>query len=71
MDLEETGTRNDCAVEGQQQFNLPTDRPTYLWLSQFKVAVVSSEKLVTEAEESSGTQRKGNLRRWKPLPSNG
>jgi hypothetical protein len=29
------------------------------------------EKLVTEAGESSGTQRKGNVRRWKPLPSNG
>jgi hypothetical protein len=25
MDLEETETRNDCAGEGQQQFNRPTD----------------------------------------------
>jgi hypothetical protein len=24
MALEETETRNDCAGEGQQQFNLPT-----------------------------------------------
>jgi hypothetical protein len=23
---------------------------------------------VAEAEDSSGTQRKGNVRRWKPLP---
>jgi hypothetical protein len=27
MDLEETEARNDCAGEGQQQFNRPTDRP--------------------------------------------
>jgi hypothetical protein len=29
------------------------------------------EKLVAEAGDSSGTQRKGNVRCWKPLPSNG
>jgi hypothetical protein len=29
------------------------------------------EKLVAEARESLGTQRKGNIRHWKPLPSNG
>jgi hypothetical protein len=29
------------------------------------------EKLVAEAGKSSGTQRKGNVRRWKTLPSNG
>jgi hypothetical protein len=40
-------------------------------LSQLRVAVVRSEKLVAEAEEISGTQRKGNVRRWKPLPGNG
>jgi hypothetical protein len=28
-------------------------------------------KLVAEAGDSSGTQRKGNVRRWKPLPRNG
>jgi hypothetical protein len=28
------------------------------------------EKLVAEAGDLSGTQRKGNFRRWKPLPSN-
>jgi hypothetical protein len=28
MDLEETAARNDCAGEGQQQFNRPTDLPT-------------------------------------------
>jgi hypothetical protein len=27
MDLEETEARNDCAGEGQQQFNRLTDRP--------------------------------------------
>jgi hypothetical protein len=37
--------------------------------SQLRVAVVRSEKLVAEARDSSGTQRKGNVRRWKPLPS--
>jgi hypothetical protein len=29
------------------------------------------EKLVAEAGDSSGTQRKGSVLRWKPLPSNG
>jgi hypothetical protein len=29
------------------------------------------EKLVAEAGDCSGTQRKGNVRRWRPLPSNG
>jgi hypothetical protein len=29
------------------------------------------EKLVAEAEDSSGTQRTGDVRRWKLLPSNG
>jgi hypothetical protein len=29
------------------------------------------EKLVAEAGASSGTKRKGNIHRWKPLPSNG
>jgi hypothetical protein len=28
-------------------------------------------KLVAEVVDSSGTQRKGNLPRWKPLPSKG
>jgi hypothetical protein len=35
-----------------------------------RVAVVKSEKLVAEAGDSTGTQRKGNVRFWKPLPSN-
>jgi hypothetical protein len=29
------------------------------------------EELVAEATEGSGTQRKGSVCRWKPLPSNG
>jgi hypothetical protein len=28
------------------------------------------EKLVAEAGDSSGTQKKGNVRHWKPLPDN-
>jgi hypothetical protein len=28
------------------------------------------EKLVAEVGGSSGIQRKGNIHRWKPLPSN-
>jgi hypothetical protein len=38
---------------------------------QLRVTVVRSEKLVAEAGESSGTQRKENVHRLKPLPSNG
>jgi hypothetical protein len=36
-----------------------------------RVAVVRSEKLVAEAGDSSENQRKENVRRLKPLPSNG
>jgi hypothetical protein len=35
--------------------------------SQLTFAVVRSEKLVAEIGNSSGTQRKENVRRWKPL----
>jgi hypothetical protein len=42
-----------------------------LLLSHLTVAVVKSEKLVAEAGESSETQRKGNVRCWKPIPRNG
>jgi multidrug resistance efflux pump len=38
--------------------------------NQLRVAVVRTEKLVAEAGYSSGTQRKGNVHCWKPLPSN-
>jgi hypothetical protein len=69
MGLEETEVRNDCAGEGQQQLNRPADRP--IDLSQLGVSVVRSEKLVAETGDSSGTQRKGNVNRWKPLASNG
>jgi hypothetical protein len=44
------------------------------YLKDFCGSVVVSycyEKLVAEAEDSSRTQRKGNVHRWKPLPSNG
>jgi hypothetical protein len=34
-----------------------------------RVKVVRSEKLVAETEDIE-TQRKGNIRRWKPLQSN-
>jgi hypothetical protein len=36
-----------------------------------RVAVVRIEKLVAEVGEISGTQRKENVCRSKPLPSNG
>jgi hypothetical protein len=29
------------------------------------------EKLLSETRDSSGTQRKGNVQLWKPIPSNG
>jgi predicted methyltransferase len=38
-------------------------------VSQFRVAVVRSEKLVAEAVESVEIQRKGNISCRKPLPS--
>jgi hypothetical protein len=38
--------------------------------SVYKQSVEScSEKLVAAAGDSSGNQAKGNVRRWKPLPS--
>jgi hypothetical protein len=37
-------------------------------LTELRVAAVRSEKLVAESLE---TQRKGIVRSWKPLPSNG
>jgi hypothetical protein len=37
---------------------------------QLRAAVLRSEKLVPEAGNSLGTQRKRNVSRWKPLPSN-
>jgi hypothetical protein len=40
-------------------------------MSQLKVAVVRSEKLVAEARDSLGTQRKENIHHWKLLLSNG
>jgi hypothetical protein len=36
-----------------------------------RVVVVRSEKLIAEAGDSSGTQRKRNVHHWKPLPSDG
>jgi hypothetical protein len=38
---------------------------------RLRVTIVRSEKLAAEAGDSSGTQRKESVRRWKPLPSNG
>jgi hypothetical protein len=43
----------------------------FLCCRQLKVSVVRSEKLFVEIGDSSGTQRKGNVRSCKPLPSNG
>jgi hypothetical protein len=45
-------------------------------LVSYRTAAVESlwgrfcQNLVAEARDSSGTQRKGNVKRWKPLPSN-
>jgi hypothetical protein len=58
VDLEEIEARNDCAGEGQQNFNQPTE-----WFSHLRVAVMRSDKLAAEAGDRSGTQRKGNGRR--------
>jgi hypothetical protein len=55
----------------EDQLPLPVSQESLQAGSQLKVAVVRSEKLVAEAEASPGTQRKGNVRLWKPLPSNG
>jgi hypothetical protein len=55
-----------CAVRAGSIY-----RGLIVLLSQLRVATVRSEKLVAETRESSGTQRKGNIRRWKPLPRNG
>jgi glycerophosphoryl diester phosphodiesterase len=38
-------------------------------VSKLRVAVVRSEKLVAEAGDSLGTQRRRNAHHWKPLPS--
>jgi hypothetical protein len=35
------------------------------------IMILCCDKVVAEPEDTSGTQRKGNFRRWKPLPSNG
>jgi hypothetical protein len=41
------------------------------WLRQLRFRVVRSEKLFAEAVDSSGTQRKRNVRLLRPLSSNG
>jgi hypothetical protein len=47
------GTKDRFAGEGQHIFSSR--------LSRWRVAIVRIEKLVAEAGESSGTQRKGNV----------
>jgi hypothetical protein len=51
-------TRTSC----QSSENLQADL-------HLKVAVVRSEKLIVETEDSSGIQKKWNVRRWKPTDS--
>jgi hypothetical protein len=51
-------------------------QPTLRLVIQLLVELVEGcscelEQLVAEAGDSSGTQRKGNIWYWKPLPSNG
>jgi hypothetical protein len=45
--------------------------PGLIRATELRVAVVGSEKLVADAGDILRTHRKGNVRRWKPLPSNG
>jgi hypothetical protein len=76
------GTKNHCADEDQQQFSsqaVKTVSEQFVGelvssLEDFCDSVVVScycEKLVAEAKDRSGTQKKGNVCRWKLLPSNG
>jgi hypothetical protein len=57
------GTKDRYAGKDQQRFSSQ--------LSLWRIVVVRTEKLVAEAGESSGTQRKVDVSRWKPLPSEG
>jgi hypothetical protein len=50
--------------ENQLQLRVSRERETV-----GRESVVRSEKPVAEAGDISGTQRKGNVLRWKPLPS--
>jgi hypothetical protein len=51
MDLEEAKAWNDCAGEGQQQFNWPTDRPILAFtmvqqiMTELSAAATENEKL--------------------------
>jgi hypothetical protein len=64
------------ATIGLQQRNGVSKRSVLINYKQGKLSVAVSEwasqrtaavQSVTVAGESSGTQRKGNIRRWKPL----
>jgi hypothetical protein len=56
MDLEETEARNDCAVEGQQQFNRPTESRQS---NELVVRQSPARKNVsTEAEDIVGIRQK-------------
>jgi hypothetical protein len=44
---------------------------TLTWVVESVESCSSKKKLIAEVGDSSETQRKGNVRRWKPLPSNG
>jgi hypothetical protein len=69
MDLEKTEARNDCAVEGQQQFNRSTDSRQ---LEQWVVRQLSACKNVsTEAEDIVGIRQKAttgeDMAHWEDL----
>jgi hypothetical protein len=40
-------------------------------VDRLRVVAVRSENVVAEVGDSSGTQGKRDVHRWKPLPSNG
>jgi hypothetical protein len=50
MNLEKNEVRNDCAGEGQTQFNQPTDRSEW---SQVVGQLPDNKNVNTEAEEST------------------
>jgi hypothetical protein len=59
MDLEETEARNDCAGEGQQQFDLPTDRPIVTLRESEKGERVRRTEKQWEVRESEGVKDRG------------
>jgi hypothetical protein len=71
MQRNENGGTRDCLTNKADRFRL--EKWVGWWVSEWDRELVRfnhCEKLVAEAVDRSGTQRRGNVRRWKPLPSN-